>query len=134
MNPLRYWKIILSLAFVFAAGAVSGSLATHHLLKRSFERAMNFEHWKTGTMRVLQHKLELTPSQHQAVEQLVDQRGREIRGTFAKAFTDSGHILVQLQHQMDQQLTPSQKEIHERMKREFRSDLKRRFNYDLPAD
>ncbi len=134
MNLLRYWKIALALVLFFAAGAVAGSLATHHLLKRNFERAMNFDHWKAGTMRVLQAKLALSPDQHQRIEQLLDQRGREIRDSFGKAFAEAGHFVVQLQRQLDQELTPAQRQIHDQMKREFRADLKRRFHYDLPPE
>jgi Spy/CpxP family protein refolding chaperone len=131
---LRYWKIVAGLTLVFAAGGVCGSVVTHQFIKRGVERAMNFDRWKEGIVHVLQSKLNLTPSQHQKIEALVDQRGREIRGTFSKTFSESGHILVQLQHQIDEELTPEQRAIHEQMKRDFRAHLKKRFNFDLPQD
>ena len=134
MKMLRYWKIMLGLLLVFGAGAVSGSVATHHFIKREFDRAMNFGNWKAGVMDTLQNKLMLTPEQHQKVEILVDHRGREAREAFSRTFVECGHILVQLQHQIDEQLTPTQREIHDRMKRDFRAELKKRFNFDLPQD
>lgn len=134
MKMLRYWKIMLGLLLVFGAGAVSGSVATHHFIKREFDRAMNFGNWKAGVMDTLQTKLMLTPEQHQKVEVLVDHRGREAREAFLRTFVECGHILVQLQHQIDEQLSPTQREIHDQMKRDFRAELKKRFNFDLPQD
>jgi hypothetical protein len=134
MKLLRYWKIVVGLILVFAAGAVSGSLATHQLMMHGFERAMNFERWKTGVVQVLQSKLNLTPDQHEKIYLVVDQRGQEIRSAFSRTFTESGHIFVRLQHQIDQELTPSQREIHDQMKRAFRSELKKKFNFELPEE
>jgi Spy/CpxP family protein refolding chaperone len=134
MKVLRYWKVVLGLVLVFAAGAVSGALATRHLLARGLSKALNFERWKAGTMEVLQDKLKLTPPQHQKIEQLVDERGHEIRATFATTFQQCGHTMVQLQHQIDQELTPQQREVHDEMKRAFRAELKKKFNFDLPEE
>jgi len=134
MKLLRYWKIILVLVLLFVAGVVSGSVATHQVIKRGFERALNFENWKAGVMHVLQSKLKLTPEQHQKIAVLVDERGREIKAEFGKSFNESGRILVHLQKDIDQQLTPQQRAVHDEMKRDLRSDLKRKFNFELPPE
>jgi hypothetical protein len=131
---LRYWKIVLGLVLVFGAGTVSGIVGTHYFIKRGIERALNFEHWKAGVMNVLQSKLNLTSQQHEKIEELLDQHGREIHGTFSRTFNDCGHILVQLQRQIDQELTPQQRAIHEQMKQQFRAELKKKFNFDLPEE
>ena len=134
MNMLRYWKIALGLALVFAAGAVTGSVATHQLIKLKVAQALNFERWKAGVVQVLQTKLNLTPEQHQKIATLVDTHGQQIRQSFAQAFTESGHALVHLQTQIDQELSPAQRQIHAQMKRDFRLELKKRFNFDLPPE
>lgn len=134
MTGVRYWKIALGLALVFIAGALTGGFATRQLLIWNFNRSMNFEHWKRGTLQVLQEKLSLTAAQHKKIESLLDQRGREMRDIFSGAFHDCGRVVIQLQHQIDQELTPPQREIHEQMKREFRAELKKKFNFDLPAE
>ena len=134
MSPLRYWKIILGLVVVFTAGAISGAIGTHYLMSVGFNRAMNFDRWKAGTMRVLQDKLKLTPTQHEKIEQLVDQRGHEIRTCFSGTFHQCGRVVVQLQHQIDQELTPEQRIVHDQMKRDFRAELKKKFNFDLPEE
>lgn len=134
MTLLRYWKIVIGLLLVFGAGVVTGTVATHQFIKLGVARALNFDRWKEGVMQVLQTKLNLTPEQHKRIEVLLDQRGREARGEFSKTFTECGHILVQLEHQIDQELTDPQKMIHAQMKRDFRAELKKRFNYDLPEE
>jgi hypothetical protein len=132
MRLLRYWKIALGLILVFGAGVVVGSVGTHHLIKRGVEHALNFDRWKAGIMHDLQAKLNLTTQQHAKIEALVDLHGREMRGSFSKTFNECGHVLVQLQCEIDQELTPQQRQIHEEMKRGLRAELKKRFNYDLP--
>jgi len=134
MRILRYWKIALGLVMVFGAGAVTGSLATHHLVKRGIEHALNFDRWKAGVMHELQSKLDLSAEQHARIEALVDAHGREMRGAFSTTFNECGHFLVQLQHDIDRELTPQQKEIHAQMKRGLRTELKKKFNYDLPEE
>lgn len=134
MTCLRYWKVVLGLVLVFAAGAVTGSLATHHLIKRGIEQALDFNRWKAGVMRELQAKLDLTPQQHEKIEALLDQHGREIRRSFSHTFNQCGLELVQLQREIDHELTPQQREIHDQMKRGFRAELKKKFNYDLPPE
>jgi len=134
MTLFRYWKISLGLIVVFVAGAVTGSVATHQWIAHQFNSALNFDNWKGGVMHVLQSKLNLTPEQHEKIAALVDARGQEIRQCFNKAFGDSGHLLVRLQAEVDQVLTPEQRLIHAQMKREFRAEIKRRFHADLPEE
>ena len=134
MKILSYWKIVLGLVLVFGAGTVSGIVGTHYFIKHGIEKALNFDQWKAGVMHALQSKLNLTSEQHAKIEALLDQHGREIHGTFSRTFNDCGHILVQLQHDIDQQLTPQQRQIHEQMKQQLRAELKKKFNFDLPEE
>jgi len=134
MRLLRYWKIALGLALVFGAGVVVGSVGTHHLIKRGVEHALNFDRWKAGVMHDLQAKLNLTAQQHAKIEALLDLHGHEMRGSFSRTFSECGQVLVQLQREIDQELTPQQREIHAEMKRGLRAELKKRFNYDLPPE
>lgn len=134
MKLLRYWKIVLGLVLVFCAGVVTGSVLAHYGVKRGVQRALDFDLWKAGVMHELQTKLDLTAQQHAKIEALVDQHGREIRGSFASTFKECGQFLVELQREIDRELTPQQREIHEQMKRQFRAELKKKLNYDLPPE
>ncbi len=134
MSLFRHWKIALALLLVFAAGAVAGSVATHLVIKHALEEALKFENWTAGAMRVMQDKLELTPDQHRKIQIIVGQTGQEFKGVFAKTLDESGQIIVRSQHQIDETLTPAQRAIHARMKAEFRADLKKKFDYELPKE
>jgi hypothetical protein len=134
LKLLRYWKIVLGLLLVFGAGAVSGVVGTHYVIKHGIEKALNFEHWKAGVMQVLQTKLNLSSEQHAKIETLLEENGREMHTTFSRTFNDCGHILVRLQCQIDQELTPQQRLIHEQMKQQLRAELKKKFNFDLPQE
>jgi hypothetical protein len=132
MNPLRYWKIALGLILVFTAGAVTGSVVTHRVIKNALERSLRFENWTAGAMQVLQTKLKLEPDQHQKIQLILDQTCGQFKTAFSKTLEESGHIIVQNQHRIDQVLTPQQCAIHAEMKRQFRADLKQKLNIDLP--
>jgi hypothetical protein len=134
MSLFRHWKIALALLLVFAAGAVAGSVATHHVIKHALEEALKFDNWTAGAMRMMQDKFDLTPEQHRKIQTIVEQTGQEFKGVFAKTLDESGQIIVRSQHQIDQTLTPTQRAIHARMKDEFRADLKKKFDYELPKE
>src|SRR6266851_4436439 len=130
MKKLNRWKIILILLLVFGAGAVTGSMVTHEVIKRGLDRAMKFETWKTGVMKVLQAKLKLSPEQHSKVEAILGESGLELKAVFAKGFNESGHIFFRMDKRIDQELTAEQRAIHEQMGRDFRAHLKKQFDLD----
>ncbi len=134
MSWTRYWKIGAGLFLVFVAGVVTGGVATHSIIKQHAAHALSLSHWKSGVMHVLQSKLNLSAEQRDKISSLVESRGSEIHSSFANAFQESGHSLVRLQKEIDQQLTPEQRQIHAQMKRDFRAELKKRFNFDLPPE
>lgn len=131
--PLN-WKIGLGLLAVFLAGTTTGVVATQYHNKCVFERALRFENWTANAMRDLQAKLKLTPSQHAAIEASLDRTWPEIKSYFAHALEQTGQAIVRSQRNIDQLLDPSQREIHARMKSEFRADLKKNLNLELPPE
>ena len=98
MRIFRHWKIALGLLLVFAAGAVAGSVATHHFIAQALEQSLKFENWTAGAMRVMQDKLDLTADQHQKIQAIVEQTGGEFKGVFSKTLDESGQIIVRTQH------------------------------------
>ncbi len=123
----------MSLAVVFAAGAVSGSVATHYVIKRSMENSLKFQHWSSDTMRLLKTKLNLTAEQCPKIQAIIDQTSGEFRTVFGRTMDESGQIILRTQRLIDQQLTPEQRALHDEMKRKLRADLKKH-NINLPED
>ena len=132
MKLLRHWKILLTLTLVFGAGTVTGTVWTHLRFKHAFERGCKFENWTGDAMNLLQQKLNLTPEQQPKVRAILEDTGQQIKESFGKTVRESGGILVQSWRRVEQELTPEQRVIHQRMCQEFRDGLKQKLNIDLP--
>jgi Spy/CpxP family protein refolding chaperone len=134
MKAFKHWKVILALVLVFAAGAVSGSVLTVMHFKHAFERSLKLESWTTDAMKYLQKELKLTPEQQPKIRTILEETGRQFKGSFGQAINESGSNLVHSWHQIDQELTPEQRVIHQRKCQEFREGVKKVLKVELPAE
>lgn len=134
MKLLKHWKILLAFVLVFSAGAVTGIVGTHLQFKRAFENGLKLEHWSAGVMDMLQKKLDLTPEQQPKVRIIVEDLGRKLGDAFGRTVKESGGLLVEAGHRMDEELNPQQRVIHQRMREEFRDSLKKHLDIDLPRE
>jgi Spy/CpxP family protein refolding chaperone len=133
MKLFKSWKLILMLVLVFAAGATSGVAWTHLQFKRAFEGCLKYESWTTQVMNHLQKKLNLTPEQQPKARAIVEETGLKLKATFGKTMKETGVILVDSWRSMDAVLTPEQRAIHDQMTDEFRKDVKKALDFDLPS-
>ncbi|MBI4659305.1 MAG: hypothetical protein HY735_10730 [Verrucomicrobia bacterium] len=134
MKSLRRWKIILGLVLVFAAGAVTGSVGTHLAIERAFSRSLKFGTWTADVMQFLQQRLKLSPDQKTKIRPIVDVMGQQLKATFGRTIEESGQLLVRSSRRIDQELTPDQRLLHEKIRREFRSRIKEKLDIDLPEE
>lgn len=134
MKIFRYWKIILGLVLVFGAGAVTGSVATQQMIKRALESGLKLDNWTANTTDFLQKKLRLSPDQRNKVKAIFEQKGPQFKSVFGRTATDCGQLFIQMEHQVDLELTPEQRLTHAELKRKFRADLKSKFDFDLPLE
>lgn len=134
MKFLRHWKLLLVLMLVFGAGTVTGTVLTHLGFKHAFERGFQFQNWTAGAMNVLQKKLNLTPEQQPKVRAIVEDTGQQIKASLGRTIQESGGIMVRSWRRMDQELTPEQRVIHQRLCQEFRDRLKQKLSIDLPEE
>jgi len=132
MKALKHWKAILVLVLVFAAGAVTGSVLTVVHFKHAFERGLNVENWTAEAMKFMQKELNLTPEQQPKIRAILEETGREFKGSFGQAIRESGTNMVASWHRIDQELTPEQRAIHQRKCQEFREGLKKALKIELP--
>ena len=133
MNALKHWKVILALLFVFGAGTITGSVLTVVHFKHAFERGLTVENWTAEAMKFMQKELKLTPEQQPKIRAILQDTGREFKGTFGQAIRESGTNLVSCWQRIDQELTPEQRVIHQRKCQEFRQGVKKLLNVDMPA-
>jgi hypothetical protein len=134
MKILKYWKVILVLALVFTAGAVTGSVWTTVHFKHAFERGFKLENWTAEAMKVMRKDLHLTTEQEPKVRAIVEETGLKFKETFGRAIKESGGNMVDSWRRIDQELTAEQREIHRRKCQEFREGVKKALNIDLPAE
>lgn len=132
MNPLRHWKVILTVVLVFGAGAVTGSVATMLHFKHAFEQGLNWDHMTAKAMQDLQRDLRLTPAQQPKIRAILEATTHQIKRSFEQAAKVSGTNLVASWNQIDQELTPQQRVIFQRKCQKFREGLKKNLKMDLP--
>jgi Spy/CpxP family protein refolding chaperone len=133
MNALKHWKVFLALILVFGAGTITGSVLTVVHFKHAFERGLTAENWTAQAMKFMQKELKLTPEQRPKIRAILEDTGREFKGTFGQAIRESGTNLVTCWQRIDRELTPEQRVIHQRKCQEFRQGVKKLLSVDLPA-
>jgi Spy/CpxP family protein refolding chaperone len=134
MKILNHWKVIFAVVLVFAAGGVVGSALTVVHFKHAFERGFTVENWTAEAMKVLQKELKLTPEQQPRIKAILVETGGKFKTSFGRAICESGTNMVSSWHQIDQELTPEQRVIHQRKCDEFRQKLKNKLKIELPPE
>jgi hypothetical protein len=134
MKILKYWKVILTIVLVFAAGFVTGSVLTFVHFKRAFERGFTVENYNAMTMQFLHQELKLTPEQEPKVRAIVEESGRQFGQTFGQAVRVSGTNLVESWRRIDQVLTPGQRVIYHQKCEDFSEKVKKGLKIDLPPE
>ena len=132
MSMLKHWKVILVLVLVFAAGGVTGSIATVHHFKRGFERGFSVESKTAREMQELQKELHLTTEQQPKIKAILLKNGHKFEACFGNAMRESGTNIVESWKQIEQELTPEQRVIFQRRCQKFREGLKTNLKVDLP--
>jgi hypothetical protein len=132
MKAPKHWKVILTVLLVFAAGAVTGSVATTVHLKRAFERSLSVENWTNEGMKFLRKKLVLTPEQQPKIRAILQETGEQCGSSFGYAVRISGTNLVASWHRIEQELTPEQRTVYRAECQKFRDELKKGLKIDLP--
>ena len=132
MNPLKHWKVIVVIVLVFAAGAVTGAVATTLHLKHAFERSLTVENFTAEGLKFLDKKLALTPEQRPKIRGILHDTALQLKRSFGEAIGESSTNLVTSWHRIDQELTPEQRIIYQRECQKFREGVKKGLNIDLP--
>ena len=126
MSFLRHWKIMLCLVAIFVAGAVSGGVVTLRLVKKAAGRNLNPDGWSSAAMQAYRKKLKLTPEQITKIQPAMDKAAQEIKAIGGDARMEIFSVVVHMNDQVAQELTPEQQKLFEEMKQEFRAKWKDR--------
>lgn len=116
MEPLRNWKIILSLTAIFVAGAVTGSVITFQVVKSIVRSRTNPDQWSARIMREYRHHLQLTPDQVEHIKPRMMEANRQMKLMRTDLMQQHGQIYRQIHSEIMQVLTPQQREAFKRLR------------------
>jgi Spy/CpxP family protein refolding chaperone len=117
---------------VFAAGGVTGSVATVFYLKRHFERGFNPEIRAARETQELQSELKLTPAQQPKIKTILLDTSHKFDSSFGKAMRETGTNTVESWKLIEKELTPEQRAVFQRRCQKFREEMKNKMKLDLP--
>jgi|GEM_PF-814325 len=116
MEPLRNWKIIVSLAAIFIAGAVTGSVITFQVVKTIVRSRTNPDQWSARIMREYRHHLQLTPDQVEHIKPRMMEANRQMKLMRTDLMQQHGQIYRQIHAEIMEILTPQQREVFKRLR------------------
>lgn len=119
------WKVALVLAAMFAAGMVTGGFLAGRVIKRVAEKRVLPEQWGPARLKMLAHRLELTPEQHEKLRPIVRRDVEDLGRIRNHAFGETRRILERMERDISAVLTPEQRVKFEQMNREFRARAER---------
>jgi uncharacterized membrane protein len=124
MSILRHWKIVLCIGAIFVVGAITGGALTlkavHTTILRTVVRNGLFGDWPNSTMKRLQARLKLRPEQVQKIRPILEDTGKELKGTTREAFGQIVSITTRNNEMVAQELDPEQRRIFDQMNEETR--------------
>lgn len=116
MNPLRSWKISLSLFGLVLAAALSGGLLGHRVARRHFEIRNNPENWNEHVTREFERLVKPTPEQGGRIQAHLDGAVRELQAIRRDTIVRSTNVIGRLVAEVERELTPAQRVAFETMK------------------
>lgn len=129
---LKHWKVILVVILVFAAGGVTGSVATVLHFKHNFEHGFSVESKTAREIQELQKELNLTAEQQPKIKAILLDTGHKIETSFGLAIRESGTNTVESWKQIEKELTPEQLVSFQRKCQKHREEVKNTLKLDLP--
>lgn len=120
MNPSKPWKLVLLLAGIFLAGGVVGGAVTLHFVREFAQRRAEPEQWGPARLRMLAHRLELTPAQIEQLRPVVRRNMDDLAHIRQDGMRDTRRVLQRMEQDIAAVLTPEQREKFARLNAELR--------------
>lgn len=120
-------KLVLLLAGIFLAGAVSGGFLTANYLRgQARERGMP-ERWGPERLKLLEKRLELTPEQMAALKPIIRRDVDALNKLRQSSFAETRRILQRIEADTAALLTPEQKKKFDALNEEMRERVRKQF-------
>jgi hypothetical protein len=110
MNQPARWKVILLLAAIFAAGAITGWAVSYGLGPRFFHGPPKPAEMQARARERYRRELKLSPEQLEKITPFIQQCGAEIEATRQEMMAKIGQSLANSEARIAGELTPEQQE------------------------
>jgi Spy/CpxP family protein refolding chaperone len=114
------WKVIVVLIGIFAAGGVTGGFLTLRVCKDKVLNRPVPEEWAPKAMRRISERLDLTPAQQEQITPIVTRHMEQLNRVRNQSMGETQTIVLGMQREISEQLTPEQRVKYEQMNRELR--------------
>jgi Spy/CpxP family protein refolding chaperone len=121
----RPWKLVLLLAGIFAAGAVTGGFVTVRFGRQMMRDRPRFDQWGPNRIKMLAERLDLTPDQVEKLRPIMRRDGDDLTRIRSTSISDTRRILERMEHDIAEVLTPEQRTKFEQMNREQHERMQR---------
>ena len=126
METSKQWKIILSLAAIFAAGAVTGGVITFQTVRKMVQARTNPDQWPGRVFRDYRNRLKLEPGQQERIRPILTEAGRKMKRTRAEYLQAHGQLMREIHAALLPVLTPEQIQVLDEIKAEQMQRMRER--------
>lgn len=116
MIILRHWRILLALTALVSGSLLAGGLLGHRIARRQLEARNDPATWNEHVAREFDRVVKPTPEQGARIQAHLDQAVGELQAIRRETIERSTHIIWRLVAEVEQELTPAQREAFEVMK------------------
>ena len=118
MEPIRHWKIIVSLTAIFVAGAVTGGVITFQIVRKVVRAKTNPELWSKRILHDYKDRLDLSEEQVLKIRPKMAAAGSQMMQTRQQFMQAHGLLMRDLHETLLQELTPGQRKIFQEIREE----------------
>ena len=123
------WKLILLLAGIFVAGAVTGAFVVVQVGHEWFASRLMPDHWPTVHLKKLSEKLDLKPEQADQILPILRRNRDDLNQVRTECQSQIKAVFERMEHEISAILTPEQRPKYEKLIQEMREKAKKtRFN------
>lgn len=116
MRLFRHWKIVLCLLAIVVASGVAGGLIGHRAARQQLEQRNDPDNWNEHVAHVFERTVKPTPEQGDKIQAHLDKAVRELQAIRQETIARSTNVIGRLIAEVDQELTPEQRQAFETMK------------------
>ena len=114
------WNLVLVLAGIFIAGAVTGTFVTLRFGREWVVRRPPPDQWLANHMKRLSDRVGLQPGQEEALRPIVQRNMEELSQVRSGCMTATRAVFDRMEHEISEKLTPEQRVKYEQLNKEMR--------------